>query len=492
MKDKSALFTGRPRYLALACGLMLIVGACSSAATTAPTAAPATAAPATAAPATAAPATAAPATAAPATAAPATAAPSAAAGVPNAWFKNKYQANGTTKTVKVGVLVPYTGGYAADAHEIWQAINMSIDDINAAGGVITQDGTTYKLEAALGDTLDQRPDQVTSAVQKLFSDGVDISMTAYASQTNFEFDLMAAQSMPYLVSGGANETRAIISKDPAKYWNVWSFVPSYDAYNTEFPKIVDQWAKDGLVQFSSKKVFFITSDIPYSKAIAEGQRKGFEALGWTTVGYEVVPFGTISDWRSLLAKIRSDPPAVIVNTDYQASNDATFMKQFREAPTNSIVFIQYGPINQEYCDLAGAEGVGVLYQSLGGAIMGGNSESAQMAKEVATKYVAKYGPTGYFYNTGYWMAQLYARAIQETGDPSNHRAIGDWFSKLDVITGSGHLQFDPTTHLGVYGNENLPLQVWQIGDSCTRPLLFPPNLTTDKFQLPPWAKNPLP
>jgi branched-chain amino acid transport system substrate-binding protein len=466
------------RLAAVASIISLVIGACSGGtASTAPTSAP-TSAP----------------TIAPtqgATAAP-TPAESAAAGTPNAWFKNKYTPNGTTKTVKVGVLVPFSGGYGADAHEIWQAINMSIEDINAGGGVVTADGTTYKLEADLGDTLDQRPDQVTTAVQKLFSDGVDIAMTAYASQTNFEFDLMAEKGMPYLVSGGANETRAIISKDPAKYWNVWSFVPSYESYNTEFPKIVEQWAKDGLVQFKDKKVFFITSDIPYSKAIAEGQRQGFEALGWTTVGYETVPFGTISDWRSLLAKIRLDPPSVIVNTDYQASNDATFMKQFREAPTNSIVFIQYGPINQEFCDLAGADGTGVLYQSLGGAIMGGTSESAQMAAEVRAKYEAKYGPSGYFYNTGYWMAQLYARALQETGDPTNHRAIGDWFSKLDVITGSGHLTFDPTTHLGVYGDDYLPLQVWQIGDKCARPLLYPPKLTSDKFQLPPWAKNPLP
>jgi branched-chain amino acid transport system substrate-binding protein len=460
----------------------LVIGACSGgtasqAPTTAQTSAP-TAAPTTAA-------------SQAATAAPSAGA-SAAATIPNAWFKNTNTANGTTKTIKVGVLVPYTGGYAPDAHEIWNAINMSIEDINAAGGVITKDGTTYKLEADLGDTLDQRPDQVTTAVQKLFSDGVDIVMTAYASQTNFEFDLMAAKGMPYLVSGGANETKAIISVDPAKYWNVWSFVPSYDAYNTEFPKIVEQWAKDGIVELKDRKVFFITSDIPYSKAIAEGQRTVFESLGWKTVGYEVVPFGTISDWRSVLAKIRLDPPAVIVNTDYQASNEATFMKQFSEAPTNSIVFMQYGPINQEYCDLAGAEGEGVVYQSLGGAIMGGTSESAQMAAEVKKEYEAKYGPTGYFYNTGYWMAQLYARALQETGDPTNHRAIGDWFSKLDVITGSGHLTFDQTTHLGVYGDTFLPLQVWQIGKDCARPLLYPPNLTADKFQLPPWANNPLP
>lgn len=57
-------------FLALAAIVAVIVGACSTAATPAPTAAPATAAPATAAPATPAPATAAPATAAPATPAP--------------------------------------------------------------------------------------------------------------------------------------------------------------------------------------------------------------------------------------------------------------------------------------------------------------------------------------------------------------------------------------------------------------------------------------
>jgi peptide/nickel transport system substrate-binding protein len=60
----------RLRLLALASVVAIVAAACSSSATTAPTAAPATAAPVTAAPATAAPATAAPATEAPATAAP--------------------------------------------------------------------------------------------------------------------------------------------------------------------------------------------------------------------------------------------------------------------------------------------------------------------------------------------------------------------------------------------------------------------------------------
>ena len=61
----------RAKLMTALIAAIFVAGACSSAATTAPTAAPASAAPATAAPATAAPATAAPATAAPATAAPA-------------------------------------------------------------------------------------------------------------------------------------------------------------------------------------------------------------------------------------------------------------------------------------------------------------------------------------------------------------------------------------------------------------------------------------
>jgi branched-chain amino acid transport system substrate-binding protein len=174
------------------------------------------------------------------------------------------------------------------------------------------------------------------------------------------------------------------------------------------------------------------------------------------------------------------------------------MTQFQEAPSNSIVFIQYGPINAEYCDLAGDKAAGVVYQSLGGAIMGGTSKAAEMAAEIREKYEATHGPSGYFYNTGYWMPQLYAQAIQATGGVE-HREIGDWFSELDVITGSGRLKFDPNTHLGTYGDDYLPLQVWQImpplegasAAECERPLVYPPTLTDDEFVLPPWAENPL-
>jgi branched-chain amino acid transport system substrate-binding protein len=164
------------------------------------------------------------------------------------------------------------------------------------------------------------------------------------------------------------------------------------------------------------------------------------------------------------------------------------MNQFRQNPTNSVVFIQYGPINAEFCELAGDNGTGVLYQSLGGPIQGGTSESAKLADDIKAKYEAKYGAgsTGYFYAVGYWDVILYAEAIKAVGDPTDRAAIAEWFSKLDTITPSGRLVFDPATHLATYGDEYFPLQVWQIGPDCARPLVYPPNLTSDSFQLPPW------
>ena len=45
------------------------------------------------------------------------------------------------KVAKIGVMVPLTGAFAADAEDVVNAAQMAVDDINAAGGV-----AGYRLE----------------------------------------------------------------------------------------------------------------------------------------------------------------------------------------------------------------------------------------------------------------------------------------------------------------------------------------------------------
>ena len=83
----------------------------------------------------------------------------------------------------------------------------------------------------------------------------------------------------------------------------------------------------------------------------------------------MVPFGEIHDWRAIISKTRKNPPDMIVNTDYMPGNEATFVDQFMAAPTNSLMFLQYGPSVPEFIELTQDNSTGILYNLLGGPIM---------------------------------------------------------------------------------------------------------------------------
>ena len=173
--------------------------------------------------------------------------------------------------VKIGVLAPMTGGSAADGEEMVRGAQLAVDEINKAGGV-----KGYKFKIIKGDTKDEVPDAVTSAFKKITSDkAVGCMITGYASPTNFEINLMAEINMPYLISANSAQTQGIIGKAPEKYPTVWSLTPSYKAYETELPRLLEIWAKEGKIKLSNRQVAIITSDNPYSKTISEGLKKSF-------------------------------------------------------------------------------------------------------------------------------------------------------------------------------------------------------------------------
>jgi ABC-type branched-subunit amino acid transport system substrate-binding protein len=89
------------------------------------------------------------------------------------------------KVAKIGVMVPITGPFGADAEDVVNAAQMAADDYNEAGGV-----AGYRLEIVTGDTVDQSSGAVTSAYNRLKAEpDLNFIMTAYASTSNFEIDL---------------------------------------------------------------------------------------------------------------------------------------------------------------------------------------------------------------------------------------------------------------------------------------------------------------
>lgn len=383
--------------------------------------------------------------------------------------------------VKIGVLAPVSGKASADGQEMVNGAQLAVDELNAAGGVA---GHTFEL--VVGDVGEASADAVATAAERLLGDrAMGAIMTGYASGTNFEIEMMAEQDMVYLISANSAQTEGIVSPNPEDFGTVWSMTPSYDGYNTEIVPVIEGLAGSGALALPNRKVAIIASDNPYSKGIAVGMVEAFGAAGWEVTENELLPFGEINDWRAFLSKVRSNPPAVLINTDYVSANAATFMSQFMEDPTNSLVFIQYAPSVPEFLELTREKSSGVVYNLLGGVL---DTPTNPRAAEVLGKYEAAYGNEPGTYGAAlYEQVLIYADALAKVGDPTMRKEIGKAIGATSKQTAMGRIQFDPATHLSVQSNDGVPIQFYQIR-SGERVLFYPDVYATGGFEQPSWMK----
>ena len=381
----------------------------------------------------------------------------------------------TAKTIKIGILAPFSGGgMAADADDIYNAASLAVGDLNAAGGVCGKDAR-YKMTLEKGDTEGQRSDAVITAVRRFTSTAnLDAVFAPYASTTNFEETLFARAKMPYIISGGAESTKAIIEKNPAAYPTVWSRVPDYSGYGTDLPPLLNKNIAEGNIAVPSKTVYIIGSDDPYGTAIATGLKKSFTAGGWKVVGTETVPFQTVTDWRTQLAHIRSLKPGAIIVTEWSPASDADFFNQFIEQPTDSLLFEQYAPVIPEFNQMTHDKATGVIFDMLGGAV-----DTRPDTKQITAEFDARFGPGGYFAVAGYNDVMLYALCINKGNDPADHLVMGKCIGSLDVDTPSGRLAFDPKTHLAKHGGDYMPTIFYQLVDNGNKAIVSP-SIYADK------------
>ncbi|MEM6464462.1 MAG: ABC transporter substrate-binding protein [Pseudomonadota bacterium] len=384
--------------------------------------------------------------------------------------------------VKIGVLAPLTGATASDGEEFVRGVQWAVDEANANGGVA---GHTFEIEVA--DVKDHSAANVSSAVERLLgTDGVEVILTGYASLSMFEVDLMAEENMPYIAAGPSPGFAAIVSQDPEYYDCCWSYTASFKGYETDVLPMVEALAADGNVTLKDRTVAIISSDNPYSKTISEGMKVSFTEGGWNVVVDELVPFGEVSDWKVILAKVNETNPDLVINTDYIPGNSALFLKQFLEDPTESLIFLQYAPSVPEFVELTGDQSTGVIYNLIGGPL---DTEKWPRGQELMQAYRDRFGMESGAYGVGlYEMAQMYFKALEEVGDPTDRTAIGKAIGASTAKTVAGNIEFDPETHVALQSNDHIPVSFWQIRDG-ERIMIGPEQFANGEFQLPPWMSG---
>jgi branched-chain amino acid transport system substrate-binding protein len=285
-------------------------------------------------------------------------------------------------------------------------------------------------------------------------------------------------------------TAKLVRENRDKYYMIFQGDPTEVWYGTGLPLFYQGLIDAGKWTPANNKAVVVTSDNPYSILIADLFIEGIKALGWEVPVYEQV-VTPVSDWGSVLSKVRDTQPAIIVNTNYTPSDLATFTKGIVEDPPPALLYEQYGPSIPEFLELAGEAANGVIWSTVIGVL------PDAMGQAFRERYQAKFGEPPGFSNAGseYDMVNIYLRAVALAGGPKDRKKVCEHIAN--------------TIHRGVCGAYRFmpdDLTVPPYPDEVNDPSLGQPHLyfqiqggqhkaispapyVEAEFQLPPWLQG---
>ena len=396
--------------------------------------------------------------------------------------------------IKVGGAVPITGWAAADGIEFKRGLEFACEDINALGGILGR-----PLEPVFEDTKEQGADNLIPAIQRLIDrHGVHAIINGYnTGAVCAEYDTVADAGIIYLHHNTDITHHATLKKDPEKYFGIFMGDPAEYWYGAGLLKFLNGLGEKNLWKRPNDKIAIVTGSQNYSVVIAGAIRDNAEKFGWKVGLFEtvVVP---ISEWGPTLAKLRADPPAVIAVTHWVPQDLAQFMLQFVPSPTNSLVYMQYGPSLAAFREIGKAATNGVLYSTV----------VASLQDEIGTafnkRYRDKFGASASplvgaqpYDCCQYWaLAAAIAGGSGGPGEAEQNKKVASRIRNTIYRGTLGTTRFFLPEQAAIpYPDATndpslgMPHQYLQIQDYTKEPgLIAPSPYETTTFKMPPWIK----
>ncbi|HEX7299618.1 MAG TPA: branched-chain amino acid ABC transporter substrate-binding protein, partial [Solirubrobacteraceae bacterium] len=387
------------------------------------------------------------------------------------------------KPISVGAGVPITGDYAADGQQMLRGLRLGVEHLNAAGGLLGR-----PLRLSVRDTKGQAPGDLTSTMRKFVAEKVAAVFVPYTTYTSVEFPVIAQAGMPMFHVNTYQGNLDYVRKHG--YTNIYEGCPSQIWYGPGLIAVLKRLIASGAWKPSSKTAAIVASNDPYSLTIAQAFRKGMQAEGWSTTLFEEFS-APQADWGPVLVKIRREPPGVIFFSDAVVGDEASFIKQFRQAPTPSLVYQQYAPSVPEYLELAGKAADGVLWSTVLGLIT-----SDDLGKRFMEDYQKRFNEQPGLSTAGaqYDLVRLWAGAAATAGDPYDFKRVNRALSQTIFRGVSGAYRFAPGELAPrPYPEEvndaslGMPHLTFQIQDG-KQALISPSPYATGTYRAPPWLK----
>ena len=285
--------------------------------------------------------------------------------------------------IPIGGAMPLTGWGAGDGLETRHGLEMAAEEINAVGGILGR-----PLEIHIEDTKDMGADLVIQALQRLIDRyGAHAIINGYNAGTlTVEYDTIADAGIIYMHQNTDIVHHKTVGDDPEKYFGVFMGDPAEYWYGAGFVEFLHNLEKSGQWTRRNNRIAMISGSDNNGVTVANAMK---EAIKNSDYGFEIsiheVIVPPISEWGPTLEKIRADDSSIINMVHWFPQDGAQFMLQFTKNPTDSIVYMRYGPSLQAFRDIGGDAVVGVTYSSVVAALQD------TIGRHFAKKYKAKFG-----------------------------------------------------------------------------------------------------
>jgi branched-chain amino acid transport system substrate-binding protein len=282
--------------------------------------------------------------------------------------------------IKVGILLPLTGTFAAVAETQRDGALLAIDVVNKRGG-LNMPGGKVMIEGVVADD-EAKQDVGVRRYRYMVDEGVKgVGGQTWAPLAYAINAMVSKQPMPYFpVCVMAKEAFQKGKLAPSTFATAYS------------PWTVGYMAGQAAVKtLGKKRVFFLARADSWGWDMRDGTYAAAKELGAQIVGYEEVALGT-SDYTTVLQKVRAAKPDVFIAAQF-AADAVALLKQVQQMGLNKEMTIFNAFITNVVAKglppeaLEGVYAMHYFYYDLTGFP---DKEVAKSAQEFTDLYRAKY------------------------------------------------------------------------------------------------------
>ncbi|WP_136660455.1 ABC transporter substrate-binding protein [Nitratireductor sp. XY-223] len=366
----------------------------------------------------------------------------------------------------------------ADQQDWLNGVTMAVEEINAAGGV---NGRMIETKVVDIDIL--TPEGTVAAFQNLAESGVHAIASSFVLIPQPAMDAAAASGVPYLHGNTQMASLDLFKSDPQKYRNIFQIDVAETWYGSGFIKFLSNLKESGQWTPKNNKVHIVQEQIAYTQVISKATQDAIAASGgeWELGAVTDIQF-PVQDWSPVMRALKETDAGIIMIDHWVAAELAAFAQTFAVDPVEgALVYLQYGPSQPEFLDLAGEAANGFIW----GSVIGTYAD--EPGKAFRETYQERFpGTMGMVYTgSGYDTAKLLAKVWENT-DPSDFDAVGDAIRGINYRGVAGTYTFDNDSQSGTsYPNQTDDPEagqahlIFQVQDGAHRIISPPPYNEVD-------------